>query len=80
MEKMIKVAENIVGPYVWGKSCDLLVAPPSFPFGGMENPNMIFVTPTLLVINDQAEAYLMQYVYLIVVIIVVIVVILLFLL
>ncbi len=51
MEKMIKVAESIVGPYVWGESCDLLVAPPSFPFGGMENPNMIFVTPTLLVIN-----------------------------
>ena len=47
---MIAVAESIVGPYVWGKTCDILVPPPSFPYGGMENPNMIFATPTLLVI------------------------------
>ncbi|XP_054153154.1 leukotriene A-4 hydrolase-like isoform X2 [Oppia nitens] len=46
-EKFITTAENIVGPYVWG-IYDLLVLPPSFPFGGMENPCLTFVTPTLL--------------------------------
>uniref|UniRef100_A0A8D8CDR1 Leukotriene A(4) hydrolase n=1 Tax=Culex pipiens TaxID=7175 RepID=A0A8D8CDR1_CULPI len=40
-------AEEICGPYVWGRY-DLLVMPPSFPFGGMENPCLTFVTPTLL--------------------------------
>lgn len=46
-EAMLKVAEDICGPYVWGRY-DLLVLPPSFPFGGMENPCLTFVTPTLL--------------------------------
>ncbi|XP_058816536.1 leukotriene A-4 hydrolase [Topomyia yanbarensis] len=43
----ISKAEEICGPYVWGRY-DLLVMPPSFPFGGMENPCLTFVTPTLL--------------------------------
>ncbi|XP_017773520.1 PREDICTED: leukotriene A-4 hydrolase isoform X2 [Nicrophorus vespilloides] len=46
-EKQLKTAEDICGPYVWG-IYDLLVLPPSFPFGGMENPCLTFVTPTLL--------------------------------
>jgi leukotriene-A4 hydrolase len=46
-EKFISSAEEIVGPYVWG-SYDILLLPPSFPYGGMENPNLTFVTPTLL--------------------------------
>ncbi|XP_014207128.1 leukotriene A-4 hydrolase [Copidosoma floridanum] len=46
-EKMLKTAEDICGPYVWGVY-DLLILPPSFPFGGMENPCLTFVTPTLL--------------------------------
>lgn len=46
-EAMLKTAEEICGPYVWGVY-DLLVLPPSFPFGGMENPCLTFVTPTLL--------------------------------
>ncbi|XP_067683113.1 leukotriene A-4 hydrolase-like isoform X1 [Haliotis asinina] len=46
-EDMLKAAEALVGPYVW-KQYDLLVLPPSFPFGGMENPCLTFVTPTLL--------------------------------
>ena len=45
---MLKAAESAVGPYVWGQY-DLLVLPPSFPYGGMENPCLTFVTPTLLV-------------------------------
>ncbi|XP_026811810.1 leukotriene A-4 hydrolase [Rhopalosiphum maidis] len=44
---LLKTAENVCGPYVW-KIYDLLVMPPSFPFGGMENPCLTFVTPTLL--------------------------------
>uniref|UniRef100_A0A182YMS6 Peptidase M1 leukotriene A4 hydrolase/aminopeptidase C-terminal domain-containing protein n=1 Tax=Anopheles stephensi TaxID=30069 RepID=A0A182YMS6_ANOST len=43
----IAKAEEICGPYVWERY-DLLVMPPSFPFGGMENPCLTFVTPTLL--------------------------------
>lgn len=46
-EKMIVAAEKLYGPYVWGRY-DLLVLPPAFPFGGMENPNLTFVTPTVL--------------------------------
>lgn len=47
-EKQLVTAEEICGPYVWG-IYDLLVLPPSFPFGGMENPCLTFVTPTILV-------------------------------
>ena len=54
---MIKTAEDILGPYVWGVY-DLLVLPPSFPYGGMENPCLTFVTPTLLVSrNKHADAH-----------------------
>jgi leukotriene-A4 hydrolase len=44
---MISAAEELYGPYAWGRY-DLLVLPPSFPFGGMENPRLTFVTPTIL--------------------------------
>jgi leukotriene-A4 hydrolase len=46
-EKFISIAEEIVGKYVWG-TYDVLLLPPSFPYGGMENPMLTFVTPTLL--------------------------------
>lgn len=46
-DDILKVAESIAGPYVWGRY-DLVVLPPSFPYGGMENPCLTFVTPTLL--------------------------------
>ncbi|KAM4676140.1 leukotriene A-4 hydrolase [Discoglossus pictus] len=46
-EKMLKYAEQLAGPYVW-EQYDLLVLPPSFPYGGMENPCLTFVTPTVL--------------------------------
>uniref|UniRef100_A0A8B9GUX3 Leukotriene A-4 hydrolase n=1 Tax=Astyanax mexicanus TaxID=7994 RepID=A0A8B9GUX3_ASTMX len=51
-ETMLKTAESLAGPYVWGQY-DLLVLPPSFPYGGMENPCLTFVTPTLLVIAHE---------------------------
>jgi len=47
-EKMIETAESLYGPYRWGRY-DLLVLPPSFPYGGMENPDMTFATPTIIV-------------------------------
>src|SRR5207249_6899779 len=47
MEKMLAAAERLFGPYEWER-CDLLVMPPGFPFGGMENPRLVFVTPSLL--------------------------------
>ena len=47
-EKMIATAESLYGPYRWGRY-DLLVLPPSFPFGGMENPTLTFATPTVIV-------------------------------
>ncbi|MFM7014829.1 MAG: M1 family metallopeptidase [Bacteroidota bacterium] len=47
MPKMIAAAEELYGPYAWGRY-DVLVLPPSFPFGGMENPRLTFATPTIL--------------------------------
>lgn len=47
MGKMVNAAEKLYGPYQWGRY-DVLVLPPSFPFGGMENPNLTFATPTVI--------------------------------
>jgi aminopeptidase N len=46
-EKMVAAAETLYGPYRWGRY-DVLVLPPSFPYGGQENPNMTFLTPTFI--------------------------------
>src|SRR5687767_16026137 len=46
-EKMIAAAEALYGPYRWGRY-DLLVLPPSFPYGGLENPRLTFATPTII--------------------------------
>lgn len=46
-EKMVRTTERLYGYYRWGRY-DLLVLPPSFPFGGMENPRLTFATPTIL--------------------------------
>ncbi|MGE3538209.1 MAG: M1 family metallopeptidase [Candidatus Tectimicrobiota bacterium] len=47
VEAMISRAEALFGPYGWERY-DMLVLPPSFPYGGMENPRMTFLTPTVL--------------------------------
>jgi aminopeptidase N len=47
LEEMVTAAESLYGPYRWGRY-DILVLPPSFPFGGMENPRLTFATPTIL--------------------------------
>lgn len=47
MEKMVAAAENLYGDYDWDQF-DVIVLPPSFPFGGMENPRLTFATPTVI--------------------------------
>lgn len=47
MEKMVVAAENLYGKYDW-EQFDVIVLPPSFPFGGMENPRLTFATPTII--------------------------------
>ncbi len=46
-ERMIDAAEALYGPYRWGRY-DMIVLPPAFPFGGMENPRLTFLTPTMI--------------------------------
>lgn len=46
-ESMLKTSERLFGPYRWERY-DLLILPPSFPFGGMENPRLSFITPTVI--------------------------------
>ncbi|MFB0981654.1 MAG: M1 family metallopeptidase [Alteromonadaceae bacterium] len=46
-QAMIDESEKLFGPYRWGRY-DLLILPPSFPFGGMENPRLSFITPTVI--------------------------------
>lgn len=47
VDQMMAAAEELYGPYRWGRY-DMLVLPPSFPFGGMENPRLTFLTPTVI--------------------------------
>lgn len=47
LPRMLEAAEKLYGPYVW-EQYDVIVLPPSFPFGGMENPRITFATPTIL--------------------------------
>ena len=51
-QKMLEIASEIYGPYQWGRY-DLLILPPSFPYGGMENPRLSFITPSVLA-GDQS--------------------------
>lgn len=47
LPSMIEAAGKLYGKYAWGRY-DVLVLPPSFPFGGMENPRLTFATPTII--------------------------------
>lgn len=51
-QQMLETAESMYGPYQWGRY-DLLILPPSFPYGGMENPRLSFITPSVLA-GDQS--------------------------
>ena len=58
-QRMFKLAEELYGPYRWGRY-DLIVLPPSFPYGGMENPRLTFVTPTVLA-GDRSQVGLVAH-------------------
>jgi leukotriene-A4 hydrolase len=47
LEKLVDAVERLYGPYRWGRY-EILILPPSFPFGGMENPIVTFATPTII--------------------------------
>ena len=47
LEFLLDSVESYLGPYVWG-NYTILVLPPSFPFGGMENPLLTFASPTII--------------------------------
>jgi hypothetical protein len=47
LERILEAAEALLGPYRWGRF-DVLLMPPSFPYGGMENPRLVFASPSLL--------------------------------
>lgn len=57
--KMVFAAEKLFGPYRWGRY-DVLVLPPSFPYGGMENPNLTFLTPGIIA-GDQSLTSLLAH-------------------
>jgi leukotriene-A4 hydrolase len=50
--RMMEITEQLYGPYRWDRY-DILVLPPSFPYGGMENPRLTFATPTVIT-GDQS--------------------------
>jgi len=58
-EKMIEAAETLYGPYRWGRY-DVLVLPPAFPYGGMENTTLTFLTPTFIT-GDRANVGLVAH-------------------
>ena len=47
LERMVAACETLFGPYRWGRY-DILILPPSAPYGGMENPRLSFITPTVI--------------------------------
>jgi aminopeptidase N len=59
VEAMIESAEVLFGPYDWERF-DILTMPPSFPYGGMENPRLTFVTPTVIV-GDRSLVSLVEH-------------------
>ena len=58
-EAKLRTAEELCGPYLWSRY-DILVLPPSFAYGGMENPCLTFVTPTLLT-GDKSNTWVIAH-------------------
>src|SRR5207237_9466277 len=58
-EKLVSAAEALYGPYRWGRY-DVLVLPPAFPYGGMENPRLTFLTPTFIT-GDRSQISLVAH-------------------
>lgn len=59
VEKQLATAEELCGPYIWGEY-GILVLPPMFPYGGMENPCLTFVTPTIIS-GDKSLTYVVAH-------------------
>lgn len=55
LEELLDETEKYMGPYIWG-NYTILVLPPSFPMGGMENPLLTFASPTIIV-GDKSQVY-----------------------
>jgi leukotriene-A4 hydrolase len=58
-EAKLTQAEKLFGPYVWERY-DILVLPPSFPYGGMENPRLTFLSPIFL-LGDRSETIIVTH-------------------
>lgn len=58
-EKKLVEAEKLFGPYLWDRY-DVLILPPSFPYGGMENPRLTFLTPKCI-LGDRSRANLVSH-------------------
>lgn len=58
-EEILAKAENLFGPYAWDRY-DILVLPPAFPYGGMENPRLTFISPVYLV-GDRSETIIVTH-------------------
>jgi leukotriene-A4 hydrolase len=52
---LLDMTEEYLTPYIWG-TYSILVLPPSFPYGGMENPLLTFASPTIIV-GDGSQVY-----------------------
>jgi aminopeptidase N len=59
LEDMMRAAERLYGPYRWDRY-DVLVMPPSFPYGGMENPRLTFASPTIIA-GDKSQVSLLAH-------------------
>jgi aminopeptidase N len=59
VEAMVAAAEQLFGPYDWERF-DMLVMPPSFPYGGMENPRLTFLNPALLC-GDKSQVHVVAH-------------------
>lgn len=55
LETLLDTTEEYLTPYIWG-NYTVVVLPPSFPFGGMENPLLTFASPTIIV-GDKSQVY-----------------------
>ena len=55
MGMLLDAVEEYMGPYIWG-NYTIIVLPPSFPMGGMENPLLTFASPTIIV-GDKSQVY-----------------------
>jgi leukotriene-A4 hydrolase len=58
-EVLATIEQYLDTPYIWG-NYSVLVLPPSFPFGGMENPLLTFVSPTIIT-KDKSQIHVVSH-------------------